>query len=83
MYDFRRLWRIKEARERSEKYAKNLYARKKKDLRDPLDIGEKALVLAKQLKKKKKKKNAPCKLYKSTTENIPFFNRNFLTGFSR
>ena len=54
MYDFRRLWRIKEARERSEKYAKNLYARKKKDLRDPLDIGEKALVLAKQLKKKKK-----------------------------
>lgn len=56
MYDFRRLWRIKEARERSEKYAKYLYARKKKDLRDPLDIGEKALVLAKQLKKKKKRR---------------------------
>ena len=35
-------------------------------------IGEKVLVLAERLKKK----DAPGTLYKSTTENIPFFNRN-------
>ena len=36
-YDFSRLWRIKEAQGRSERYAKNLDARKKRRLRDPLE----------------------------------------------
>ena len=43
-----------------------------KKLRSPLIVGEKALVLAERLKKK----DAPGNLYKSTTENIPFFNRD-------
>ena len=72
-YDFSRLWRIKEAQGRSERYAKNPDARKKRKLRDQLDIGEKALVWAERLKKK----NEPGKLYKSTTENRPYFNRIF------
>ena len=46
--------------------------RRRKKLRVPLDIGEKKLVIAKLLKKKE----APGSLYKSTTENKPFFNRN-------
>ena len=71
-YDFSRLWRIKEARGRSERYAKNLDAQKKRRLRDPLDVGEKVLVLAERLKKK----DASCRLYKNTTENRPYFNRN-------
>ena len=71
-YDFSKLCRIKEAQGRSERYAKNLDARKKRRLRDPLDIGEKVLVLSKRLKKK----DAPGRLYKSTTENRTFFNRN-------
>ena len=71
-YYFSRLWRIKEAQGRSERYAKNLDARKKRRLRDPLDMGEKVLVLSDSLKKK----DAPDRLYKSTTENRPFFHRS-------
>ena len=43
-----------------------------KKLRSPLTVGEKVLVLAKRLRKK----DTPGNLYKSTTENTPFFNRN-------
>ena len=71
-YDFSRLWRIKEAQGRADRYAKNLDSRKKRRLRDPLDIGEQVLVLAERLKKK----DAPGRLYKSTKENRPYFNRN-------
>ena len=42
-----------------------------KKLRSPLTIGEKVWVLAERLRKK----DAPGNLYKSTTENISFFNR--------
>ena len=41
---------------------------KKRRLRNPLDIGEKVLVLAGRLKKK----DAPGRLCKSTGENRPF-----------
>ena len=71
-YDFSRLWRIKEAQGRADKYAKKLDSRKKRRLRNPLDIGEQALVLAERLKKK----DAPGRLYKITTENRPYFNRH-------
>ena len=70
-YDISRFWRIREAQGRSERYAKNLDARKKRK-RDPLNIGEKVLVLVERLRKK----DAPGRLYKSTTENRPYFNRN-------
>ena len=49
-YDFSRLWIIKEAQGRSERYAKNLDARKKRKLRDPLDIGKIVPVLAEKLR---------------------------------
>ena len=39
-----------------------------------MTVGEKVLVLAERLRKK----DAPGNLYKSTTENTPFFNRNDL-----
>ena len=71
-YDFSKLCRIKEAQGRSERCAKNLDARKKRRLRDPLDIGEKVLVSSERLKKK----DAPGRVYKSTTENRTFFNRS-------
>ena len=45
---------------------------KKRRLREPLNIGEKALVLAQIVKKK----DAPKNLYKPTTENIVFFNKD-------
>ena len=46
--------------------------RRKKTLRSPLNVGEKVLVLAKSLKKK----DVPVIFFKSSTGNIPFFNRN-------
>ena len=46
--------------------------RSKQTFRSPLNIGEKVLVLAERLKKK----DAPGKLFKSSNDNIPFFNRN-------
>ena len=49
-YDFSRLWRTKEAQGRADRYVKKLDSRKKRRLRDPLDIGEQMLVLAEKLK---------------------------------
>ena len=46
--------------------------RRKKTLRSPLNNGENVLVLAEGLKKK----DAPGKIFKRSTGNIPFFNRN-------
>ena len=40
-------------------------------LRQPLKMGERVLALAEHLKKKE----GPKRLYKSTTENMSFFNR--------
>ena len=54
--------------------------RRKKTLRSPLKLDEKVLVLAERLKKK----DAPGNLYKASTDNIPFFNRNrIFTIFKR
>ena len=62
------MWRVKKEQDTSVTNAKNLDARKKRRLRNPLDIGEKVLVLAGRLKKK----DAPGRLCKSTGENRPF-----------
>ena len=40
-------------------------------LREPIKVGERVLALAERLKKKETTKH----LYKSTTENVSFFNR--------
>ena len=44
----------------------------KKTLRSPLNLTEKVLVLPERLRKK----DAPGRLYKSSIENMSFFNRN-------
>ena len=46
--------------------------KKKRTLRSPLHLSEKVFVMAERLKKK----DAPRKLFKASTENKPFFNRN-------
>ena len=46
--------------------------RRKKQLRSLLNLEEKVLVLAERIRKK----DAPGSLYKASTENIPFFNRD-------
>ena len=46
--------------------------KRKRRLRSPLNLDEKMLVLVERLRKK----DAPGDLYKASTDNIPFFNRN-------
>ena len=71
MYDFLRVKKVDKARYRNMKYEAKKDKRQKR-LRSPLFLDEKVLVLAERLKKK----DAPSKLYKSSTDNIPFFNRD-------
>ena len=70
-YDFYRLDKVTKALNRYKKHDVNIDLKRKKKLREPLTIGERVLILASRLKKK----DAPGVLYKSTTENKPFFNR--------
>ena len=70
VYVFHRLIKGKEDRDRRERFDAKV-ERRKKHLRDPLEIGEKVLVLAERLRKK----GGPGRLYKSTTENESFFIR--------
>ena len=71
VYDFYRLAKVTKDANRYERYNERLDKKQKKKLREPLEIGEKVLVLAERIKKK----DAPRFLFKSTTENVPFFNK--------
>ena len=71
VYNFIRIKKIENNQMRNDKYDQNI-DRRKRTLRDPLNLDEKVLVLAERLKKK----DAPGNLYKASTDNIPFFNRN-------
>ena len=70
-YDFVRLRNIENSQMRNDKYDQKIDKRKRK-LRSPLNLDQKVLVLAERLKKK----DAPGNLYKASTDNMPFFNRN-------
>ena len=56
---------------RNNKYDQNI-DRRKRTLRSPLNLDEKVLVLAERFKNK----DAPGNLYKASTDNMSFFNRN-------
>ena len=70
-YDFYRLYRVTQAFKRYKKHDVNVDIRKRKKLREPLHVSDRVLILASRLKKK----DAPGVLYKSTTENKPYFSR--------
>ena len=71
IYDFVRLRKIENNQLRNDKYDQKIDKRKI-TLRSQLNLNEKVLVLAERLRKK----DAPGNLYKASTENMPFFNRN-------
>ena len=71
VYDFHRMVRVSRDAERYKRNDIRFDKKTRKKVRSPLTIEEKVLVLAKRLRKK----DAPGNLYKSTTENISFFNR--------
>ena len=71
VYDFMRLKKNQNNEMKVDNYNQKI-DRRKKTLRSLLSIGEKVLVLAERLKKKE----APGKYFNSSTDNIPFFNRD-------
>ena len=71
MFDFYRMVKVSKAVDRYEPYNEKVDERQKKKLREPLEIDEKVLILAERIKKK----DAPGILFKSTTQNVPFFNK--------
>ena len=79
IYDFHRLVKVTKGINRYERYNEKLDKKQKRKLREPLNINEKVLVLAERIKKK----DAPKFLFKSTTENIPFFNRKEIFTIER
>ena len=79
IYDFMKLRETENNQMRNNKYNQKIDKRKRK-LRSPLNLDEKVLTLSERLKKK----DAPGNLYKASTDNIPFFNRNrILTIYKR
>ena len=79
MFDFQRIKKVEETNRRQEKFAIKKDRRRRK-LRSPLKIGEKVIILAERIKKK----DAPSKFYKASTDNIPFFNReNIYTVYKK
>ena len=71
VYDFPCLIKVKENRDQTERYDAKVDKHKKR-LGDFFEIGEKVLVGPEFLRKK----YTPGRLYKSTTENESFFNRD-------
>ena len=71
IYGFMRIKKIENNQMRDAKYDQKS-DRRKRTLKSPLNLDEKVLILAERLKKK----DAPGNLYKASTDNIPFFNRN-------
>ena len=71
VYDFHRSVKVKENRDQTERFNAKVDRRKKR-LRDPLELGETVFIFAELLRKK----DAPGRLYKSTRENKSFFNRD-------
>ena len=71
IFDFYRMVKVSKAVDRYERYNEKMDERQKKKLREPLEIDEKVLILAERIKKK----DAPGILFKSTTQNVPFFHK--------
>ena len=71
IFDFYRMVKVSKAVDRYERYNEKVDERQKKKLREPLEIDEKVLILAERIKRK----DAPGILFKSTTQNVPFFHK--------
>ena len=72
VYNMQRLEKTDQLNQRQDRHDKKKYSRKRKKLRDDLNIGEKVYVLAERIKKK----SAPGKFYKQSVQNISYFNKD-------
>lgn len=71
LFDFKRIEKVQQQADRQQRYNEKLMLNKRRSLRDPLEIGEEVLILSSRIRKT----DAPGVLYKSSTDNRPFFNR--------
>ena len=71
LFNMHRIDRTGKLSVRMDRFDKKKYLRKKKKLRENLDVGEKVYVLAERIKKK----SAPGKFYKQSVQNISYFNK--------
>ena len=78
IYDFMRIRKIENNQMRNDKYDQQIN-RMKRTLRSPLNLDEKVLVLAERLKRK----DVPGNLYKASTDNMPFFNRDRIFSINK
>ena len=67
-----RLERSQKLNIRQNRYDKQKYLRKRKKLKDKLNMGERVHVLAERIKKK----SAPGKFYKQSAQNSSYFNKD-------
>ena len=64
---------------RIDRYDQKKYSKKRKKLRENLNIGERVYVLAERIRKK----SAPGKFYKQSVQNISFFNKDTVYTISK
>ena len=77
--NFHRIERTKLTQDRLDRYDERKYKKKRRKLRENLNIDEKVLILAERIRKK----SAPGKFYKQSVQNIPYYNKEktFSYGF--
>ena len=71
LFNMHRIERTDKKNARLDRFDRKKYLRKRKKLRENLDIGEKVYVLAERIKRK----SAPGKFYKQAVQNISYFNK--------
>ena len=71
LFNMRRLEKTEKLHGRLGRYDEKVYQRKRKKLREKLNVGERVNVLAERIRKK----SAPGKFYKQTVQNISYFNK--------
>ena len=74
LFNMRRLEKTEKMHGRLERYDEKVYQRKRKKLREKLNVGERVYVLAERIRKK----SAPGKFYKQTVQNISYFNKEIV-----
>ena len=71
VYNMHRLEKTQKLNQRQDRYDKKKFDKKRKKLREDLNIGEKVYVLTERIKKK----SAPGIFYKQSVQNISYFNK--------
>ena len=74
LYNMHTLEKTNKINQRQDRYNKKKCMRKRKRLRENLNIGEKVYILAERTKKK----SSPGKFYKQSVQNISYFNKDVI-----